>query len=304
MKKRVIKFLALVGIVLVFILINFGINSKRRKTTVYIDDNCSSYIFDIEDVKTENEKVLISGWCLEAANEITDCDVFALGLLDKNGKVCWGKADRKKRADVNAYFKKGNMYLNAGFESSFIEKEIRNEEVYQIIFKYNKNEYATIKTIYYLYNGNLYEYDPTLFITPNLEGTDMENVIKEGKLIFWRPEHDIYCYQKDMKLYFIAGQNFYFEEDRTTNIELHFTTSRNDLLPQERVSSGRTTDNVTEAFEKYEITDQFECGRYRVCVREIPNTYPITSALLGYINDGTWIWEEKCRLDYADLFKQ
>ncbi len=120
--------------------------------------------------------------------------------------------------------------------------------------------------------------------------------VTKGTLLVYRPDVHIWIFQYDRNLYWIADEDFYFEEDGKTKIQYQLWTTQLQNLPSERLKNNRFQDNIGKSFEKYELSGDF--GKYRVMRRELPRAYAITSILTGYYKNGEWIWANSFRPVY------
>ena len=103
-------------------------------------------------------------------------------------------------------------------------------------------------------------------------------------------------------MYWIAGKDFFFEEDGTTYIQFHLSTTRVDRLPEIRQENGHNWDNIGFIFEEKELKDE-ATELYRVAVHDIPLEYPITHFWTGYYSNSVWVWKEYRTLDISELVK-
>lgn len=202
------------------------------------------------------------------------------------------QTEQTERPEVNAYFLCKTDYTGSGFRAS---GNADPDKEYEIMIRFpfsvllSTGEYLTGERIHYAPDRDFRE--------PETAGTELEEIIRDGTLRVYRPDRHCWVYQKDRKLYWIAEDGFIFEEDGKTYIQYHLWTTQTEKLPEKRLSNNWYWDNISGSFEKYELKGDF--GKYRVCCREIPEEYSITTIMTGYYKNREWIWKEYFRPVYA-----
>lgn len=318
MKKEVLRYFLMgfmiIVILVVFCIINDSIDYSRKSTFEYLADT-NEYAYQIENMTFEDEDLVISGWFFslkKVQNEYREVDTqnsIGIVLYDKSQKEeknIDGSNKHKKgialsttmytRTDINNYFKCEFDYSQCGFTARIKKSEVSLEDKqYQIIIKPDQDSLGGICTETYIDYGKLIYIDPDAKIVLDVERTDLKSIIESGYCLVSCPEYGIYVYQNKRKLYWIADENYYFEDDGSTYIQLHFDTTQFDRLPIYRTYNGWFWDDLGGAFEDYEITNEINCGKYRVAMREIPKEYSITRIGTGYKSAGSWIWQKYFR---------
>lgn len=321
-KNRVLVITVKVAIIIIlivgFVLYNEVINDNNKKLFVPIEDS-NKYAYQIEDVKIDNEYLVIKGWYFELLKvrnndrKLTETQKTSIILYDINSSDSGVDSDgtRKKRTglnadmeyvirnDVNNYFKCEYDYSKCGFIAR-IDKEnldLLNGH-YQIVIKSNEGSKEGIMTNEYLVDGKLIHINPKDRVGLNVVGTDLQPIVDEGTCLVSNPQYHIYLYQYEGKFYWIAEKGFDFEKDGGTFIELLIETTQFDKLPQERIDRGDYWGSEGFYFEKNEITDQFNCGEYRVQVMDVPREYSVTLMKTGYYLKNKWIWNNSFRPIY------
>ena len=135
-----------------------------------------------------------------------------------------------------------------------------------------------ISTNQYLYNGKIYGYNPTEIDFPQFVDETMNKVISQGLLLGYNSTHRTWLYQKEDSLYWIIDNKV--EENRNENMFFffHAYTNETNALPIHRQQYG--FDNMDFYFKDWEIPFELE-ERYRVAVRKLDVTYPITYIRTG-----------------------
>lgn len=204
------------------------------------------------------------------------------------------------RKDVNDYFNCKHDYTNTGFRATIDASEIDKKNEYEILIKY-PGVFSPFHSGTYICGNEVYCINRAEYEEPNVEGTDLEQIVNANSCVVCRPDYSCWVYQKGNRLYWIADEDFNFEDDESTYIQFQMDTTQFDKLPQDRFDNGWYWSNIGGNFEDYEITNDINCGKYRVCCREIPQEYSVTAIYTGYYTDKHWVWQECFRPLYENL---
>lgn len=321
-KAKVVRITVEIGIVIIICIILFivneQINDNRNNSFLPVEDS-NAYVYQVEKVYENEDDYVIQGWFIELKKvknkerDVTSDKNLAVILydieaerpkdLDGNLKPAEGinlRVEHTVRNDVNEYFKCEYDYSNCGFLARIKKSDICLENrCYRVVFKLRGEDDKGILSSFYLANGQIRHVNPNDYMIPDVMGTDLENIAKEGICVAGCPEYHICVYQYGKKLYWIAEKGFLFEDDGSTYIQYSMDTTQFDKLPEKMKSNGWYWSNLGGNFEDYEITDTINCGKYRVCVRSIPSEYSVTWIDTGYYKEKDLVWMRVIRPDYA-----
>ncbi|MBR4341499.1 MAG: hypothetical protein IKP88_02110 [Lachnospiraceae bacterium] len=317
-KKKILKItievIVIIGIIVGFILINDQLSQNRKSTFEFIKDS-NEYTYQIEETGYDGEDFYIKGWFFELKSvrntvmEVGNNKTCGVVLYDMNKNIAdeTVKSDNRVegialnvekivRNDINDYFKCEYDYSNCGFVAKIpkIMVDVENS-LYQIILKADEKDNNGIETAIFLDHGTLKYINPKDEVKLDVNGTDLEDIVNKGYCMVSDPGHYIYVYQYEKKLYWIADKDYYFENDGSTCIQFSMDTTQFDKLPKDRIDKGLYWSSIGDDFEKYEVTDTINCGKYRVSVREIPKDYSVTRIVTGYMFDEKWVWKGQFR---------
>jgi len=271
------------------------------------EEPTNDVVFQIEQAEYEGSSVTISGWFFRQNADTADASSLPKMrlILAKQGeseeKLRYLKADYgQPRPEVNDYFTNGYDYTNCGFTCRIPADRISPEECYEIVIQPDQNRAEAYRSGISLYQSELYHMDPDVYQLLDVAGTDLEQIVNQGILHVCRPDIGIYVYQYEHKLYWIA-EDFYKINEGWDYTQYQLGTTRPEKLPGDKYAQGYTYDNQGWSFTTTEITSQIDCGKYRVSVRDIPESYPVTFIETGYYQNGLWIWYNKFFPDYEFL---
>ncbi len=317
-RKKVLKIFICVFLVwtliIVFVIINSKIDFEKKCKFDFMNDS-NAFAYQIEEIGIENDDFIIKGWFFElksirnVSRAIDKEREMGIILYDLNKKEETYSGDGNKhnkgvalnvdfitRTDINKYFKCEYDYSHSGFVARVNKSELNLENgQYQIIIKPIQDSLSGLRTNAYINNGKLQYINPTEECVLDTKGTDLESIVNNGFCLVSYSEKNIYIYQHENKLYWIADEGFCFEDDGNTVIEYQLDTTQFDKLPLYRTEKGLFWENKGAIFELCEVTSEMNCGRYRVCVREIPKEYSVYWIGTGYYLDGNWIWHKEFR---------
>lgn len=250
--------------------------------------------FQIDEARIDDDKLTFSGFAFVFDKLVSD-----LGFTLKSTKT--GKEIKSDveygllRRDVARYFNNSEQdYTKTGFTANV--SDICGGEEYEILV--NLKKFVSFPAGVFITGTDVHYTKQDSFIAPEVTGTDLEEIVNKGYLRVYRPDRGCYVYQYKGCLYWIADKSFNFEDGGTTYIQYQLWTTQIDKLPQKRLKNKWYWDNIGGFFEKHEITDKINCGRYRVCKRKLPEEYSITSIVTGYYKNGKWIWRNYFRPMY------
>lgn len=230
------------------------------------------FYFGINRMDIEEKNILIKGYCFSYANPSMD---YTLLLNDGKNTIEFLTTDtRLSSENVDEYFKCGENYSSTGFTA---KTSINMDETYEIFVEWENGIIMSTRT--YIKN------DEVMFSLSN--SPDFQ-----GKLLLAHPEFDFYVFQKDNDLYWLCGDKFPFEKNKSQFIELMYWTTQEYNLPKNRLENGCTWDSQGFDFTDYEI-ESFE--EYRVAKRALPTDYSVTTILTGCYKYGKWIWRDYFR---------
>ena len=263
-----------------------------------VDPVSSAVVCRIDSMEDDGQELLITGWAFRKDTDtvVTDpAPVLKVILSDQDEgtedlvyKADYGIA----RPEVNEYFTNGYDYTNCGFQASIPLADLKADESYEILVQQNERLPDAVRTGTVIRNGELILQDRAQYFEPDVEGTDLEEIVKEGYLCASRPDIGIYIYQKDGTLYWIIDETYDLNAGYGY-LEYQLFTTQPYRLPEERSQTGLTYDSRAFAFAEAEITDSIDSGSYRVAARDIPAEYSVTCIETGCFSQGQWIWREQ-----------
>lgn len=318
--RIIINTLAIVTILVAFLIINIRISQEQKQRFTLLSDD-GKYCYGIDYLNREEDSLILKGWFLElksiqkVAQTVSREDAERLialipvekaivGTVVEGAVVMDVETTCEDRPDVNEYFSCEYDYSKCGFTATVNCDDIDlQSNSYRVAVKLDADisSAAVLTNIYINDNGISYT-DPRQSPKLDTEGTDLDKIVKEGVRLVSRPDVGCYVYQFDDKLYWIADEGFEFCEDGLTYIQYQMDTTQIDKLPAERLENNWFWSNIGGYFEQYEITDQINCGKYRVLMRDIPRDYSVTSVTTGYHDGVDWIWQQLFRLNFYMLF--
>ena len=302
-KMQIIVCVVLSAIVIIgFLVLNRIIDRNKFYEYSLTEDN--NIIKLIEDINIVNDSITIDGYAfmLEADSSKASISLFLLDAI--NDEEIWLDVEQVARADVQSYFLSEYNYEQSGFHASLKSKKLKEDVCYEVIINLDYTDNSsnkirkTVSSNQFLLNGQLYGYNPIEFDKPNLDIDSklLRKVFIEGKLCFYQKDAGMYVFQYNGKLYWIATDDFKFNENGQTHIIYHLYTSQINKLPVER--NQYKFDNLDFVFEQYEYKDEVT-EPYRVAYREIPDNYAITYVTTGHYdsNSDTLLWNKSFHLD-------
>lgn len=249
-------------------------------------------ISNIETVQCEEGKIKISGWVIRNNSKNRKVKLV-LEPSTQNKKNIVIDARLKEDKNISNFFFEGSGCDAERFEASFSGRKIDKDECYRINLFYEvetKDSFYQLKFFSnkFLYQNELFSYDPITFIEPEITDSELLNVIENGEVKGYDKKYQLWIYQLDNLLYFIVNPSFGSMEQAVIGIPVMPKTSRVEQLPEHRVQY--ELDHLGYYFENldYQRIGVLPYQIVRVPLStEYPNTYVITG-LYDNVNE-EWV---------------
>lgn len=305
-KKKIIHiaiFTLLEVVVLSFLFYEMSkLSYSRESRFTEVTSEYKNYCFEIESFDINQNKVRIKGWCfclgLEASkHENLKRNTKPVFLLvdskdDKNKLVI--RSEWNKREDVNKYFSCDIDYSYCGLSGEINASKINIRDTkYKLLIKYDRDSEHAIDTGCFIINGKLEYGEKNTDLLRRTEGTELNEIVKNGEQKLSLPDRGIYVYQLNEFLYWIADEKFVFNDDKTIMVQYLIFSNQKERLPN---GSKSFAEDKCSDFTAYEITNLMDSGSFRVYKREIPNEYAITCIETG-------VWEKKLGWEWQGYFR-
>ncbi len=315
--KSIVSVFALAIIMVIFVALNVYIDISHKYRLLFVSDG-SQYCYGIDKFEKEENFITLKGWFLELKSvqniaQSVSADgaelMFALVPIEEANEG--GGAERavfmnvktmkENRPDVNQYFSCEYDYSKCGFDAEVDSDKLDHNASYRLVVKPDASKKEAILMNVFIHENQLYYTDPTQSTKLDTDGTELDKIVKEGVRLISRPDYGCYVYQHEDKFYWITDEDYDFCEDGKTRIQYLIETTQLDNLPKERIEKKLFWSDIGDLFERHEITEEINCGKYRVSVRDIPKEYAITYIITGCFG-GNHSWKSAFRHNYSMLF--
>lgn len=271
---------------------------KILKRAVTEDNNVLS---DITEVKESDKKLILSGWVIRLNTEKQEVNVV-LSPVDAETEqdiiLRTKQSDNPEVLDYLNYLKQ-EQTAGSGFSAEVKQEKLVEDVCYEVLLYVTAGQgtkyIAKVSSQKYLYNGEVFPYNPLEFYAPEFADEQMKQVVEEGYLLGYTMEHGAWVYQYEGSLYWILDKNVGRNAEEDLYMFFHLNTSTPELLPNHVKENG--FDNQDFIFNRYEIND-FENSEYRVASRKIEKEYSITYISLGHYYEGKNLWTIKVRMKF------
>lgn len=271
------------------------VQKKVLKQAVTSDNNV---LVEITSIKEEEETLLVSGWAVRLDAKLQGIKVVLLPLELEEERAQVLTASLKNDRDLQNYME----YLavqettGSGFDVTVDKEKLLQNVCYEIQvyanYEAEKEQIVKVSSKQYLYNGQVYPYNPLEFVAPMFTDEHMEKVVEEGYLLGYTMAYGAWVYQYENCLYWILDKSFETNLDENLYMFFHLNTPHTELLPESRRQHG--FDNRDFAFKTNEVEIE---GNYRVAMVEIEVEYPITYISIGQYKNNKNLWEIMNRLE-------
>lgn len=302
LKMKLLVSIILSSIVIFLFIIFYRVIDKNKFREYIISDNIN-LINSIESFRTEDNSIILEGYAFMSGRDSINSSISLFLRNSHNHEELWLDINQINRPDVETYFGGEYYYGNSGFKAVTKAGKLDKDEIYEVILNidYTKDfskSRTTVTTNKFILNNKLYSYNPMEFEQPdmNIKSELLKELFINGRLCFYQKEAGMYVYQYKGKLYWVAENNFDFNENGSTYITYHLYTTQIDKLPENRIKYN--FDNLDFYFEQYEYSDEITAP-YRVAICDIPDDYAVANIKTGLYDkvNKSMIWYQRFHLD-------
>lgn len=289
-KKMQVCFFTLSMIVLIalYVPVMYSIRETREKANIEKQGLVKDYkiLFKIEEFTNEKEVLSLNGWLLRLGSENIDVKVVYRAIDGSDIEVASVSSD--ERNSINNYFSVSNDFGKSGFVANIKKNVLQENLCYEILFVLDykiENEEGSkkISSGKFVYNGELYHYNPTTYVAPKFADNKLNTVLKDGILRFYDSEMGCWIYSYENQLYLIINDKFGLKDDRTYRMKFHTHTAQWELLSEGRRQYGFDSRDFFFDEKEYVLSEESE---YRVAVLDIPDNYEVSWIELGMYEVG------------------
>ncbi len=274
------------------------IEEKIIKKSVEAD---SKILTQISDVYLENDTWNILGWILHLDSKPVDIKVVLVEVDELTNKVLQTKKITPQEIEEYEKYLELVEYNSRGFSVNIDKDDLKQNVCYeilvyltyeeQIVRTENGIEKVTLEhkgkkvtTEKYLYNGEIYNYNPLDFRTPELKDKQMIEVIENGQLCQYDMKNGVWIYFYDNDLYWVLDTTIENNKQENLYMFFHLNTSQREKLPEHRRQYNWDNRDFIFRDKELELTEN---SLYRVAKIDLEMEYPIT-----YINTGIYVNEK------------
>lgn len=256
----------------------------------------------ISDVQTEGKKITLSGWALRLNSSNKDIQIVLKQSGGSEAEVMETKCVEDEQ--VGAYFQPGWDFGKSGFVANIDKKDLKKNVCYEVfvVLSYeeesetdensNKEFRKKLSMNRYLYNENLYDYNPLLFEKPEIQDDELLRVIDNGSVLQYSSEYKFWIYQYEGMLYYFLDSAFGSMKENNIGIPVIPYTSRKELLPEDKPEN----DYLGFFFEDEKFGAD-RVGKYQVVSVSLPTNYPIVYMTTGLYDNTAKRWVKDFYID-------
>lgn len=273
-------------------------NSVDNGKALKQDITKSDYVLtDVAGVKTVGEKYELFGWtiCLGAEVQKATTILAPINDFESSDEIVL-KTTLGEDSTVLGYLEylQDKSASGSGFIAEVEKEKLQKDTCYELLvyveYEHMERHSVKVSSKKYLYNGQVYTYNPLVFSAPVFTDEQMSQVVENGYLLGYATECGAWVYQHECNLYLIVDKRIEKNLDEYSYMVFHLNTSVQGLLPEERRQYG--FDNKDFVFYTRELQFDNEID-YRVAVLDIPTNYPVTYITIGHydVHQGVGLWE-------------
>lgn len=260
----------------------------------------------IEQVSVKDGALLIEGWALRRDSKNQSTYIVLKSSETEEDIVI--QANCTERTDVDSIVEDGYDFGKTGFSAKLKDEELRSDVSYEIliVLEYegedNQVQQKKITTNRYIYSGELYRYRPEEFVKPEIEETEIREVIDNGSLYGYDMEKGGWTYECKGTMYWILDGKQFEGLNSTPSVPVLIYPLHGEQIPEDR-----TEQYMERGYDYYEIylndSHRFVNGEktYYVVSLELPEYLFAYVRAGSYGNGGTdWIYKEEFQMDLME----
>lgn len=181
-----------------------------------------NFVTSLKDSIIDNDKIVISG-VASCPDTIISKVTLSLREIDTGEEYIYKTTlleDKMMSKNFNSFWNE-----SAGFTSIISKEEISQEDCYEVLLTITyevEKEDASGKKLYekyrtkllidkYLYEGNLYGYNPVEFFSPNVLDDEQRKIINSGEVLLFDKAKEFWVYKYNSNIYWIAKFSLFGE---------------------------------------------------------------------------------------------
>ena len=285
-----------ISMFIVFLFYSFslvGIKKMKEKeafadcSSVYADNTDYELSYRIESMELIEDKLEFSGWAFDLSSTNSNIQV---ALKDaENSEVILCKTKLVARDDIEQYYGSISSCGKVGFFSQIAQRKLHEEKCYEVLLglEYEDSTVQRFSTGSYLYNGELYKYNPLKFTAPVVENEEFIEAIRRGEVCAYDLEKKMWIYKYNGSLYYIIDYSLIGDVEQKPKFPVYLYTSQIGKLPENvRAEEMGRADYVLKSHEcMNENNNEF----YLLTV-PLNVEYPITCIRTGLYQGEEWDW--------------
>lgn len=302
-KQIMFFFVSMIVIILVYLRSTSELEAFKERSMEVIQDY--NIVNSLEHIEVRDGIIEFSGWALRLNSKNLGMKLVFHSVDNSDEKII--SVDIEDKDDIAEYFDPDWDFGSCGFFGTIKQNKLKKEVCYEVLLILNYEEEQKVEddvqvvqnvkkvsTGRYLYNNELYWYNPIEFIAPNVTDVAMQEVIQNGIVRAYDLEKEIWIYEYNSNLYWIINFSLFGSIEERLEIPLFIYTSQVEKLPKDKQDLGRD-------YIGYYLTEEDYLNNkedfYYIYSTSLSKDYPITSVRTGiYQNQGEnkgWIWETR-----------
>lgn len=264
-------------------------------------------LMSIDKLDKDENGLNLSGWTM--LSDATYADIYLILKSMDDEKETIFPVEKIDRNDIFYADYKNEAYDATGFFVQ-ISNEAQEENLcYEIYFaleyfygnrgvkESNQLDLKKVISGKYLYNGEIYNYNPNGFTPPDIVDEELREVITKGTIRHYDNEEKLWIYHYKNELYFILNSRFGSMADAKIGFPVMPRTFQVDLLPEERKQYG--FDHIGFFYENVEY-QRIGILPYLVVKVSLPKDYKVTYVSTGLYDDIQSKWVKAINIPMVD----
>jgi len=285
-KKQVIFFCVSMVVITALYIPVMEIVSREAKYKRLVAQNVEidyQILGNIDKISKGKNIFELNGWVCRIGEKVTDLYVILKEVGSQKERIL--DTDTYISSTVNealTFDVIEESGVVAKIKDSMVKENVAYEILFAVEYEESKNILKTekITTGSYLYNGEIYCYNPQTFVKPDIKEGRLAEIIDNGELRFFCSEHGLWLYLYEEKMCLIAKEGLVFNKGNLIDIPW-FIYTLNETLKDRSVNTKDFIYYELDFGEEDYVKGEYE--KYYYMYNELLSEYPIT-----YVKTGIW----------------
>lgn len=286
--------------------IAFGVNRKIEidRSHIYAVAADAIVLEKLTEFKTEKGKLVFKGWGFDPQNYSGNIKCELILQDTETGEALWPRMGKNpERQEIEERYADGGDYSAGSFEGRIAERKVDADRAYEVLLRYTAEPengvegagayQVTVSTNEFLCQGEITEYNPKAFVSPEIAGTALERELEGARLFHYFAE-GLWVYVNNGRMYYLLSDGFPLGDYPNSCMGVNWWATSLSRIPEDyqQYQMGNADFSFIDGY-----SEELSFAGCKVAIREIPSAYASIVSVGCYDRDsGQWIFRIRKQL--------